>query len=76
VLNYLPKALQPKAKGMLQQIWMASTRQSAHSAFDRFIASFGAKYPKAVECLQKDRAGDSKESFPLGILRAIDSPAV
>ncbi len=56
VLNYLPKALQPKAKGMLQQIWMASTRQSAYTAFDHFTGTFVAKYPKAVECLQKDRA--------------------
>lgn len=56
VLNYLPKSVQPKAKAMLQEIWMAATRQSAHVAFDRFIATFAAKYPKAVECLQKDRA--------------------
>lgn len=56
VLNYLPKALQPKAKSLLQQIWMAPTRQSAHTAFDHFIDIFAAKYPKAVECLQKDRA--------------------
>ncbi len=55
VLNYLPKSLQPKAKAMLQEIWMAPTRQAAHGAFDRFIASFAAKYPKASECLQKDR---------------------
>ncbi len=56
VLNYLPKSVQPKAKAMLQEIWMAPTRQAAHAAFDRFIASFAAKYPKASECLQKDRA--------------------
>ena len=55
VLNYLPKSVQPKAKSMLQEIWMAPTRQSAHGAFDRFIETFAAKYPKAVECLQKDR---------------------
>lgn len=55
VLNYLPKSVQPKAKAMLQEIWMAPARQAAHSAFDRFIATFAAKYPKAVECLQKDR---------------------
>lgn len=56
VLNYLPKSVQPKAKALLQEIWMAPTRQAAHAAFDRFIASFAAKYPKASECLQKDRA--------------------
>jgi len=26
VLNYLPKAAQPKAKSMLHEIWMAQTR--------------------------------------------------
>lgn len=56
VLNDLPKSVQPKAKALLQEIWMAPTRQAAHGAFDRFIASFAAKYPKASECLQKDRA--------------------
>ena len=56
VLNYLPKSVQPKAKALLQEVWMAPTRQAAHAAFDRFIATFAAKYPKASECLQKDRA--------------------
>ena len=40
---------------------MAETRAQAESAFDRFVASFGAKYPKAVQCLKKDR--DSLLSF-------------
>lgn len=56
VLNYLPRALQPKAKAALHQIWMAETKADAQRAFDQFITTFGAKYPKAVECLTKDRA--------------------
>jgi transposase-like protein len=56
VLNYLPRALQPKAKAALHEIWMAETKADANRAFDQFIAAFGAKYPKAVECLAKDRA--------------------
>lgn len=55
VLNKLPKSLQPKAKAMLHDIWMAETRKAANGAFDVFITSFEAKYPKAVECLVKDR---------------------
>jgi putative transposase len=55
VLNYLPRALQPKAKAALHEIWMAETRADAQRAFNQFIATFGAKYPKAVECLAKDR---------------------
>ena len=55
VLNYLPRAVQPKAKAALHEIWMAETRADAQCAFDHFIATFGAKYPKATECLAKDR---------------------
>jgi putative transposase len=55
VLNYLPKALQPKAKAALHEIWMAATKAQALVAFEQFVAAFGAKYPKAVECLVKDR---------------------
>jgi putative transposase len=56
VLDKLPKSLQPKAKEMLHDIWQAATRQDADKAFDLFVATFEAKYPKATECLSKDRA--------------------
>jgi transposase-like protein len=55
VLNYLPRALQPKAKAALHEIWMAETRSDAQRAFEQFTTAFGQKYPKAVECLAKDR---------------------
>jgi putative transposase len=55
VLNNLPKTTQPKAKAMLHQIYLADTRKNADAAFDTFIATFKAKYPKAAECLAKDR---------------------
>ena len=55
VLNRLPKSVQAKAKNDLQQIWMAETREAAEKAFDGFEAKYGAKYPKAVEILKKDR---------------------
>jgi len=55
VLNYLPRSLQPKAKAALHEIWMAETKAQALVAFAQFEAAFGAKYPKAVECLVKDR---------------------
>jgi transposase-like protein len=34
---------------------MAATRADAHAAFDLAQARFSAKYPKAMECLAKDR---------------------
>ena len=55
VLNKLPKSTQAKAKSMLHDIWMAETRKAANEAFDLFVTTFEAKYPKAVECLIKDR---------------------
>jgi transposase-like protein len=55
VLNKLPKHLQPKAKSDLHQIWMAATREDAHRAFATFVQTYEPKYPKATECLAKDR---------------------
>ena len=55
VLNYLPKSVQPKAKAALHEIWMAETKPQALVAFAQFVTTFEAKYPKAVECLVKDR---------------------
>jgi putative transposase len=55
VLDKLPKDLQPQAKQRLQAIWMAPDRQRAEIAFDLFIATYEAKYPKAAECLAQDR---------------------
>jgi transposase-like protein len=40
---------------MIHQIWMAETREAAQAAFEAFLATYGAKYPKACECLAKDR---------------------
>jgi len=55
VLNKLPKSVQGKAKAMLHEIWRAETKAAAGKAFDLFVVTFEAKYPKAVECLTKDR---------------------
>jgi putative transposase len=55
VLNKLPKSLQTSAKSKLHQIWMAPDKEEAERHFDDFIHIYGAKYPKAAECLQKDR---------------------
>ena len=55
VLDKMPKRLQPEAKAKLHEIWMADTREHANQAFDLFQKTYEAKYPKAVECLTKDR---------------------
>jgi putative transposase len=55
VLNKLPKHLQAKAKSGLHQIWMAETREDAHHAFATFVELYEPKYPKAAQCLAKDK---------------------
>lgn len=55
VLNKLPEGVQERAKRRLQAIWMAETQEAAETAFDEFVELYEAKYPKAVECLKKDR---------------------
>jgi transposase-like protein len=55
VLNKMPRSIQPKAKSMLQDVWMAETKADAEKAFDLFLETFSGKYPGATVCLQKDR---------------------
>ena len=47
--------MQAKAKEKLHQIWMAPDKAEAQEHFDDFINIYGAKYPQATQCLQKDR---------------------
>jgi transposase-like protein len=40
---------------MLQNMFLADTREHALQAYDLFIEAFEQKYPKAVACLSKDK---------------------
>lgn len=55
VLDKLPKNKQPKAKSLIHEIWMSETKAEATQVFDAFLEDYQAKYPKATECLAKDR---------------------
>ena len=55
VLNALPASQQARAKAAMQKIFMAATRADALAAFEKFITTCGAKYPKAAEKLTQDR---------------------
>jgi transposase-like protein len=55
VLNKLPKGVQPKAKQALHEIWMAPGREEACKAFETMVSIYSSKYPKAMECLEKDQ---------------------
>ena len=53
--NKLPQSMQGKAKQALRDIYLAESRQTAEDALDRFKNLYEKKFPKAVECLEKDR---------------------
>jgi len=55
VLNKVPKSVQPNMKADLREVRDAPERATAETAIAVFAEKYGAKYPKAVECLAKDR---------------------
>ena len=55
VLNALPTSQQPKAQTALHNIYTAASRREAETASDLFLERYQDKYPKATECLRKDR---------------------
>jgi transposase-like protein len=54
VLDKLPKGVQGKAKSIIHDMYMAETKENALKAYGHFVDVYSDKYPKAVECLQKD----------------------
>jgi putative transposase len=56
VMNKLPKTVQKKVKVALHDIWMAESHKEADKAFDKTLKLYQDKYPKAMRCLEKDRA--------------------
>lgn len=55
ILDKMPKKVQPSAKTLIHEMYMARSKAEALEAFEEFKARYGAKYPKAVECLAKDK---------------------
>ncbi len=55
VLNKVAMSVQVTMKADLREIHGAPTRAAAEAAVDIFVAKYGAKYPKAADCLSKDR---------------------
>lgn len=51
----MPKSTQTNAKKMIHEIYMAPTKQEGLKAFEAFIKLYEGKYPKACECLLKDK---------------------
>ena len=55
ILDKLPKSIQPKAKSLIHEMYMAPTKEKALKAYDHFVEVYEAKYPKAVNTLVKDK---------------------
>ena len=56
VIDKMPERLKKKARQQLHDIWMkADTKDDANRAFDKFVELYQDKYPKATQCLTKDR---------------------
>jgi putative transposase len=55
ILNKVPKSVQPNMKADLREIRDAPDRATAEAAIAVFVDKYAAKYPKAVDCLTKDR---------------------
>ncbi len=55
ILDKLPKSLRPQAKNNIQSMYMAPNKEEAYKEFDKFIKIYQDKYPKATECLEKDK---------------------
>ncbi len=54
VLDKLPKRLQARAKKQLHEMMYAPSREECGEEKAKFLSEFSAKYPKAVECLERD----------------------
>jgi putative transposase len=55
LLDKMPKSVQPAAKRQIHEMYLSPTREKANAAYAQFLKDFQAKYPKACECLQKDK---------------------
>jgi len=55
ILDKMPASIQPKAKEKIHDMYMAPTKEQAFVAYNAFLSLYGTKFPKACECLTKDK---------------------
>lgn len=55
ILDKMPKSIQGRAKQRIHDIYMAETKREAEDAYASFLQDYQAKYPRACECLSKDK---------------------
>lgn len=55
ILDKMAKSVQGRAKQLIHEMYLSPTRKAALAAYEQFITSYQAKFPKATECLEKDK---------------------
>lgn len=55
ILDKMPKNVQVNAKRMIHDIYMSPTKVEGLKSFEAFLKLYESKYPKACECLLKDK---------------------
>ena len=55
ILDKMLKSVQGRAKALIHEMYLSPTRKAALAAFDQFITSYQAKYPKAPDCPERDK---------------------
>lgn len=55
VLDKMTKSVQPGAKRKIHEMYLSPTKREALEAYDDFLALYEDKFPKACECLRKDK---------------------
>jgi len=55
VLNKLPKSLHAKVKAALHEMYGAENKKEALKSLNHFVRLYQDKYPKATECLLRDK---------------------
>lgn len=55
VLDKMAKSIQVHAKKLIHEMYMSPTKDKGLQTFESFISLYEAKYPKACECLRKDK---------------------
>ncbi len=56
ILDKMAKSVQPSAKKLIHEMYMAPSKKEALKAFDSFLGLYEAKYPGACKCLKKDKS--------------------
>jgi transposase-like protein len=55
ILDKMPSSVQPKAKEKIHDMYLAPTKEQALVAYNSFLSVYSTKFPKACECLTKDK---------------------